>query len=245
MSLYENILGNVSAASVANKGIVKLGYGQVEPNHLSARRTGHVYAQLPAAAAITKLENGQYVKYDYPNGVVNFTGAGEWMLVYNEVKVYRDEAGDCEFAMLKNDYLAKVYSPLNPDTIAPAAGVDYSKITTEDPFALYGTTDPYMGFEAGYKEQLMPADTRMVPRVLGTQIGDIYTTNLIRLPETEKTTLAEIFEEIGLGDMLTPAAADGILEPVADDATPTMKWQVVKKYTMPDGQPGVKLMRVL
>ena len=44
-------------------------YGQaVEPNHLSARRTGQIYAQLPANKDIKVLENGQFVKYDYLNG---------------------------------------------------------------------------------------------------------------------------------------------------------------------------------
>ena len=38
---------------------VEYGYGQVEPNHLSAQRTGQIYAQLPAAADIDVLENGQ------------------------------------------------------------------------------------------------------------------------------------------------------------------------------------------
>ena len=44
---------------------VEHGYGQVEENHLSARRTGRIYAQLPAAASIELLENGQFVKYNY------------------------------------------------------------------------------------------------------------------------------------------------------------------------------------
>ena len=66
----------------------RIGYGQVEPNHLSAQRTGQIYAQLPADAALTTLENGQFVKYDYENGEVNKTGDGEWMLVFNEVKLY-------------------------------------------------------------------------------------------------------------------------------------------------------------
>lgn len=64
------------------------GYGQVEPNHLSAPRDGRVYAQLPAAEDITILENGQFVKYDYAAGEVNFDGDGAWMLVYNEEKLY-------------------------------------------------------------------------------------------------------------------------------------------------------------
>ena len=87
--------------------IKRVGYGQVEPNHLSAQRNGQVYGQLPAAAEIEVLENGQFVKYDYANGVCNFEGAGEWMLVYNEVKLYdsfwRESYKD--FAMKKTDYV--------------------------------------------------------------------------------------------------------------------------------------------
>jgi hypothetical protein len=64
------------------------GFGQVEPNHLSAQRTGQIYAQLKANKDIKILENGQYVKYDYANNEVNFDGEGEWMLVFNEVKLY-------------------------------------------------------------------------------------------------------------------------------------------------------------
>jgi hypothetical protein len=37
---------------------VERGYGQVEPNHLSAQRTAQIYAQLPAASTIEVLENG-------------------------------------------------------------------------------------------------------------------------------------------------------------------------------------------
>ena len=88
---------------------VKVGFGQVEPNHLSAQRTSQIYAQLPAAEGIDVLENGQYVKYDYEKGLVNFEGPGEWMLVYNEVKLYRDGQSDCEFAMVKGNYGAKVF----------------------------------------------------------------------------------------------------------------------------------------
>ena len=92
---------------------VDLGYGQVEPNHLSAQRTAQIYAQLPADSKIDVLEQGQFVKYDYAAGLVNFTGAGEWMLVYNEIKLYREHQLDCEFAMIKGNYQARVYSPLD------------------------------------------------------------------------------------------------------------------------------------
>ena len=46
-------------------------------------------------------------------------------------------------------------------------------------------------------------------------------------------------EELKLGDVLTPGA-DGILAVGEGD----MKWQVVKVYTMPDLQRGVKIMRI-
>ena len=100
---------------------VTYGFGQVEPNHLSAQRTGEIYAQLPVAADIDILENGQFVKYDYANGVVNFgkdasgnaiSPIGEWMLVFNEVKVYRDHETDQDFAMIRRDYNGRVYSPV-------------------------------------------------------------------------------------------------------------------------------------
>ena len=54
--MLKDLLTGKSAASY-----VEYGYGQVEPNHLSAQRTAQVYAQLPAAANITKLEQGQFV----------------------------------------------------------------------------------------------------------------------------------------------------------------------------------------
>ena len=90
--------------------INRIGYGQVEPNHLSAQRTGQIYAQLPAAADINVLENGQFVKYNYAAGVVDYKGIGEWMLVYNEVKIYRTDESDADFAMVKGNYVANTYS---------------------------------------------------------------------------------------------------------------------------------------
>lgn len=245
---------------------VEYGYGQVEPNHLSAQRTGQIYAQLPAAKEIIALEQGQFVKYDYANGVVNFTGAGEWMLVYNEIKLYRDINGvpqhDCEFAMLKDNYQARIYSPFGyglakdgttktPDTVQDRQSRYYNGVDADgktevdfggdkypmedvtagpDMYEIHYNEDPFH-IEGPYKEQRMPEGTTMVPRVFKTNIGDIYTTNTIN--ETE----------LAVGDVLTPQAADGILaKQGAEDAT--MKWQVVKVYTMPDHQKGVKVMRI-
>ena len=261
----------------------EVGFGQVEPNHLSAQYTGQIYAQLPADPAIEILEQGQFVKYDYAKGLVNFEGAGEWMLVYNEIKLYRDFQRDCEFAMLKGNYQARVYSPLDGEVMQemygptrflqgrrekydPATGtfteidrqlaydevnkqwvrveegqpeaVDYAVASTVyDYYEMDDVNNPensevskrlFMKLR-DYKEKMMPAGTTMVPRVFKTNVGDIYTTNMINADR----------ETLKVGDVLTPGA-QGILE-VADG---DMKWQVVKVYTMPDHQKGVKLMRI-
>lgn len=230
---------------------VEFGYGQVEPNHLSAQKTGQIYAQLPADPTIEKLEQGQFVKYDYKEGLCNFEGIGEWMLVYNETKLYRDGQWDCEFAMVKDNYQARIYSPLDPEIMAEGQsrfynGVDargndsitvgdktykFDDVTAgKDYYEPYYNENPW-SFEKRYKEKRMPDGTTMVPRVFKTNVGDIFTTNTINA-----TSLA-------LGDLLTPQDADGILATAgASDAD--MQWQVVKVYTMPDGQKGVKIMRV-
>ena len=297
---------------------VEYGFGQVEPNHLSAQRTGQIYAQLPANPNIEVLEQGQFVKYDYAangNGIgeVNFTGKGEWMMVYNEIKLYRDhfdgtKQWDCEFAMIKDDYQARIYSPydyetpeieyhnglylngkdsdgktsmtvsrvftLNPDkttvdingerydvvdgteanagkkvvkyneveyvvdetgTTAPIpVTYDYDDVTlnTEDIYEFGFTNDPWKKLGIAH-EKKMPKGTSMVPRVIKTNVGDIYTTNTIN--ETE----------LAVGDILTPqaGAGKGILAKAGAESA-DMKWQVVKVYTMPDDQKGVKLMRI-
>ena len=209
---------------------VERGYGQVEPNHLSAQLNGQIYAQLPAAANINVLENGQFAKYDYKNGVVDFAAdnAGEWMLVFNEVKVYRDFEGDADFAMLKDDYTASVYSPLG-EMGKSYKPLNYKSIAKNpDPYEWDSTNDPF-NRELKYKAKPMPEGTVMVPRLLGTHVGDIYTTNMVDE------------ESLAVGDILAPRAADGIL---IKDNTQSMKWQVVKVYTMPDFQKGVKLMRI-
>ena len=210
---------------------VERGYGQVEPNHLSAQRTGQIYAQLPAAATIDFLENGQFVKYDYPNGLVNFTGKGEWMLVYNEVKLYEDSLDYNDFAMKKEDYVARVYSPVDGVGQTHANSRDYSKVVTPaDPYEVDSTDDPFI-LEQFKKPKMMPEGTTMVPRVFKTNIGDILTTNTVN--ETELT----------VGDILY-VGDDGYLTKTAGTNAGTMQWQVAKVYTLADRQKAVKIMRI-
>lgn len=171
--------------------VYRVGFGQVEPNHLSAQRNGQIYGQLPAAEDIKVLENGQFVKYDYANGACNFEGAGEWMLVYNEVKIYDNRETYKDFAL---------------------RAVNYDKEI-------------------------------MTPRVLKTMPGDIFTTNCLTIANTDGKT------EVALGDdeALIVGATLGINAAgylALDGDKTNMEWQIVKVYTMPDGQFGVKVMRV-
>ena len=187
--------------------IKRIGYGQVEPNHLSGIVTGQIYAQLPAhvkgtevgsADSITQLEQGQFAKYDYAAGEVNFTGDGEFMLVYNEQKLY-----------------------------------DERKQAHKD--FVYKTGDF--------------TDKKIYPRLIRTYVGDIMTTNTFEAntSDTAETTGVTIAE----GNYLTPGTT-GFLEVIESSNTPVaslsgvtgMAWKVVKIYTMPDGQAGVKIQRV-
>lgn len=159
--------------------IKRNGFGQVEPNHLSAQRTGQIYAQLPANKDIEVLENGMFAKYDYAKNEVNFDGEGEFMLVLNEVKLYdtlRETYKD--FAMEKKNYL----------------------------------------------------NGEMVPRLFKTNVGDIFTTNMI----------AEV--SVDVDTKLTPGE-DGVLT-TEGAANAEMIWKVVKVYTLADGQDAVKVQRI-
>lgn len=164
--------------------IAKKGYGQLEPNHLSAQRNGQIYAQLPCATSIETLENASFIKYDYAHNECNLTGEGEWMLVYNEVKLYDPRHSYKDFVYRKTDF----------------------------------------------------TDNKMYPRVMKTMPGDIFTTNL-----ADNGTKGS---ELAAGDKLTVGDSTGIL---TYDATPEdgdMVWQVVKVYTLADGQKAVKVQRI-
>ena len=227
--------------SFSQAKMVKRGFGQVEPNHLSARFTGEIYAQMPAAKDINVLEQGQFVKYDYANRAVNFTGVGEWMLVFNEIKLYRDWETDEDFAMIKRDYNAYVYSLMGQNSDGSMTEADLIKTYTSLGQQATGEKIeelPELGrLPVGYTYErevmedpaMMPEGTVMVPRVFKTHEGDIFTTNCIAV--TEPT----------VGMTLAPGADDGILAQASEG---DMLWQVVKVYTMPDYQKGVKVMRI-
>lgn len=189
--------------------ISRVGFGQVEPNHLSAQRTSQIYAQLPADDSINILEQGQFVKYDYSAGKVDFTGVGEWMLVYNEEKLYgvTKVENHKDYAMQKKDF-------------TPGGDVTH------------GGLGPFKG--------------QMVPRVFKTNVGDIYTTNTVGAANTSKDNKYEGID-LDVKDLLKVNEQGFLVKETAGSVTESseaMLWEVVKVYTMPDGQPGVKIMRV-
>ena len=178
--------------------ITRVGFGQVEPNHLSAQTNGQIYAQLPVDTTTCGkiLENGRFLKYDYAAGKCNLTGDGEWMLVMNEIKLYDERRqGLKDYAMKATDFMGEV----------------------------------------------------IVPRLLKTSVGDIYTTNCLGVANTSET--AEITASTSgvvsatVGTVLTVNSSTGYLK-AAETSDEEFLWKVVKVYTMPDGQPGVKLQRI-
>lgn len=179
--------------------ITRKGYGQVEPNHLSAKYTGQIYAQLPAMTAgasgaadtpIAQLENGQFLKYNYAAGRAGVDGDGEWMLVYNEEKLYDERRQNHkDFAMKASEM----------------------------------------------------ADKTIYPRLLKTNIGDIFTTNTFASaasgPDATVTG-----PELAAGNYLQ--ITNGWLTKADTKPASGIVFQVVKEYNLADMQPAVKIQRI-
>jgi hypothetical protein len=183
--------------------IGRKGFAQVEPNHLSGIVTGQILAQLPVDTKTmgTIIENGRFAKYDYATGKVNLTGDGEWMLIYNEEKLYDErKQSHKDFAMIASDY----------------------------------------------------TDGEIVPRLISTVLGDVYTTNAFGMTTGKNTPiklgmdLSKDFDvegiEVSEGTKLYVDPTTGYLALSGDEEGPV--FQVAKVYTMADGQPGVKLIRI-
>lgn len=178
--------------------IKRKGYGQVEPNHLSAQYTGQIYAQLPAmgganhATPIAQLENGQFLKYNYQANCASLDGDGEYMLVFNEVKLYDER-------------------------------------------------------HQGYKDFVMKAseqaDGKIYPRLLKTNVGDIFTTNTFGSEGTGYDTEVTTGITLTVGNKLAVDTSTGFLAAAGNSPTGPV-FQVVKVYTLADGQDAVKLQRI-
>ena len=92
-------------------------------------------------------------------------------------------------------------------------------------------------------------DGKIYPRLIRTYVGDIITTNTFEAntSDTAETTGVIIAE----GNYLAPGST-GFLAVIKSGGSAAsslsgvtgMAWKVVKIYTMPDGQQGVKIQRV-
>lgn len=132
--------------------IKRLGFGQVEPNHLSMQRTGQIHAQLPADAKIIQLENGQFAKYDIPNGKVDFDGVGEWYMVFNEVKLYGDTYNETY-----KDYAMRADNTLDGEMVPRLVKINVGDIYTTNCVGGAGSyRTEYAGIELEVGDVLTP-----------------------------------------------------------------------------------------
>ena len=193
------------------------GYGQVEPNQLSAQKTGQIYASLPLASDVDILQNGEFMYYDYKSGTVTADGEGEPMLVFNEVKLYEPfwQTSYKDFAMIRvgDNYVTSRLATAGYGDGAETEGV--------------APTPGHSDWQAGYRMD------GIAPRLFKTNVGDVFTTNMV------KTGV-----EYHVGDVLTPVKNSATNTLQLEVGTGNIEFVVAKVYTMPDGQDGLKLQRI-
>lgn len=246
----------------------RIGFGQVEPNQLSGIKTGQIFASLPldnrtiaggasADSKVDVLQNGEFMFYDYVTGFVSGTDGtdaavdAEPYLVYNEIKIYEPWRSYKDFAMIR---VGDNYVTSNPMigrlTSANADGTIYGDgalTTGVVPSATYTDPDTHATYTLnGHVEY----DYRMdgiCPRLVKTNVGDIWTTNMVEL-ETPGANPGDPATPItySVGDVLSPKLTSrNTLELSKTGTISTVKVVVVKVYTMPDGQPGLKVQRIV
>ena len=206
----------------------RIGYGQVEPNQLSGIKTGQIFASLPLDKEVKVLQNGEFMYYDYASGSVNATAeaeaAPEPYLVYQEIKIYEDWLSYKDFAMIR---VGDNYVTNNP-AIGRLTSANTDGTVYGDGAETEGASIDHSDYQAGYRMD------GIAPRLVKTNIGDLYTTNMV----DEEGTYT-------VGTVLTLKKTDRntlVLSPNGDITS--VKFIVVKDYTMPDGQRGLKLQRI-
>ena len=207
----------------------RIGYGQVEPNQLSGIKTGQIFASLPLAKNVNVIQNGEFMYYDYVSGTVSAedsTSVAEPMLVYNEIKIYEPWLSYKDFAMIRvGDNYVTSNAAVGRVTSANVDGTVYGDGATTE-----GADINPAHTEYGYRMD------GIAPRLVKTNVGDIFTTNMVATGDNVTYTK---------GDILKLKKTDrNTLELTKDGDIDTIAFAVVKVYTMPDGQPGLKVQRV-
>lgn len=219
------------------------GYRQVEPNHLSGQRDGGVFAQLPANDEIEILEQGTFVHYDYAAGEVNLNGNGPVMMVYNEEKLYDPRHQmHRDYAMRKED---ADHGILVPRVYRLSLGDLYTTNNLEDGSYTVGdvlVVNPETG-------RLTKADA------LASSVTTYTLKGKPVAGECAKTAFNEgDFDKVKAGDQLkdnegglwvvvSKETEKVTVRPQSTSAgTATgLQLSVAKEYTLPDGQPAVKV----
>lgn len=226
------------------------GYRQVEPNHLSAPRDGGVYAQLPANDEIQMLEQGTFVHYDYQAGEVNLNGKGPILMVYNEEKLYDPRHQmHRDYAMLKEDADHGIIVPrcfrLSVGDLYTTNNLADDTYTVGDEVAPDSTTG-----------RLSKAAAAMISGAVG---GPTYTLKgkpiagecakaAFNAGDFDSCEAGDVLQDTegGLWVVVSKQEEKVTVRPQATAIAVTgagtgPKLMVVKEYTLPDGQPAVKV----
>ena len=220
----------------------RIGFGQVEPNQLSAQKTGQIYASLPLDESVKVLQNGEFMYYSYADNKVTAEPTVEGqepMLVFNEIKIYEDYLRLKDFAMIRvgDNYVT------NPAAVGRVTQANYGWADGVGTYGDGSLNEP--GTISPEHSEYQAAKYRMdgfAPRMFKTNIGDIFTTNMVETGE--EITYSQ-------GDTLklkkVPKAADKTGNTLVLSKTgniDALEFVVAKVYTMPDGQQGLKLQRI-
>lgn len=206
----------------------RVGFGQVEPNQLSAQKTGQIYASLPLDSTVQTLQNGEFMYYSYADGKVTAepTVPGqEPMLVFNEVKMYEPQYQTSykNFAMIR-------------------VGDNY---VTSD-LSLARCSEEMQGIAATVDHVDNYRMDGIAPRMFKTNIGDVFTTNMVKTGVEYQVgnilKLSVITNNYTDSQGVAKTYKTLVLD--KNGTIDTIQFVVAKVYTMPDGQPGLKLQRI-
>ena len=187
--------------------LAKIGYGQVEPNRINAKRTGALIADIPVSAAAfaaldQKVEQGMFLKLEVGGtGVDTNLKTAQFVLPtanngleltvaqittmpdgQKAVKLVVTAEGDGLTQLVYNEEKLYHYSQGRKDFVLTTNSEGNIFINRQNP---YRTVDNEV------------VDT-VVPRTFKLIVGDVYTTNLVDVADPK------------VGDVLTPGTA-GIL----------------------------------
>lgn len=218
----------------------RIGFGQVEPNQLSAQKTGQIYASLPLDENVKVLQNGEFMYYSYADGKVTAEPTVEGqepMLVFNEIKIYEDYLRVKDFAMIR---VGKDSYVTNPAAVGRVTQANYG---WADGVNVYGDGS------LNEKAEINPAHSEyqaakyrldgIAPRLFKTNVGDVFTTNMVEAGESVTYAEKDILK---LKKVTDNGSSTLVLSKNGD--IDTIQFVVAKVYTMPDGQPGLKVQRI-